>query len=70
MDLRKSSNIVRRALPTGGFLTIRDSFLDVDYVWYQADTDECATKAPVKYDIDQKPYFEIGNEQYYIGDFR
>lgn len=70
MDLRKMDNVVRLPLDIGGSLTIRDCFLDVDYIWYQFDTQESATQSPVYHDSDQNPYFEVGEEKYYIREFR
>ena len=69
MDLKKQRNIAVLPICNNLSLIIRDCVLDVDYIWYQYSNEEEASKAPLHYDLDGKPYFELNNERYYIKEF-
>lgn len=69
MDLRAQKNIAVLSVTNSLSLIIRDCVLDVDYIWYQYSNDEEASKAPVYYDSDGDPYFEINDARFYIKEF-
>lgn len=69
MDLRKEENIGVMPICNSLSLIVRDCILDVDSVWYQYSDEESAKKAPLNYDMDGDPHFELNGERYYLNEF-
>lgn len=69
MDLKIQKNIAIMPICNTLSLIIRDCVLDTDYILYQYSDEEEAKKAPLLYDLDGNPYFELNEERFYVREF-